>query len=355
VLDSESQRAVVRDVMENEIVPGLDAVGLGASYAWQARLRGPGTVSSGAKREDLVFGGPELLAPVFSDDSLEPPVSAPLDPTILATSAVDRAAVWLSAQVGSEGAVGFSLDAKSGAREAFGPLHHGRAAIVVRALASHGGHAASAKRASDRLAADVRAALAGRDVPTWPDDPALLAATLALVSLAGIDVRAALLEAARAPEVLRTPWYAAQVCTALGRDAPEELYRACALGLDADPWAPWTAMAARARDDAAVLARAEEGLVRVVSSQGAVSGPGGPEVARTAATVEALAPFTSKGSLAAAERAQLFLQRVQLAELGEPDHADAIDGAFPLTPTSDVLRTDVTAHAVLALLAWQRR
>jgi hypothetical protein len=42
VLDSKSQRATVRQVMEREIIPGLDALGLGASRAWRVRLRGQG-------------------------------------------------------------------------------------------------------------------------------------------------------------------------------------------------------------------------------------------------------------------------------------------------------------------------
>jgi rubrerythrin len=40
VLESEGQRDAVREVMENEIVPGLDALGLGASHAWRMRQRG---------------------------------------------------------------------------------------------------------------------------------------------------------------------------------------------------------------------------------------------------------------------------------------------------------------------------
>ena len=40
VLDSKTQRQVIRRVMENEIVPGLDALGLGASAAWRVRHRG---------------------------------------------------------------------------------------------------------------------------------------------------------------------------------------------------------------------------------------------------------------------------------------------------------------------------
>jgi hypothetical protein len=39
VLESKGQRETVKDVMENEIVPGLDAIGLGASHAWRVRER----------------------------------------------------------------------------------------------------------------------------------------------------------------------------------------------------------------------------------------------------------------------------------------------------------------------------
>lgn len=42
VLESEGQREVVRTVIEDEIVPGLDAIGLGASHAWRVRERGRG-------------------------------------------------------------------------------------------------------------------------------------------------------------------------------------------------------------------------------------------------------------------------------------------------------------------------
>jgi hypothetical protein len=40
VLESIGQRRAVRDVMEDEILPALDAFGLGASHAWRVRKRG---------------------------------------------------------------------------------------------------------------------------------------------------------------------------------------------------------------------------------------------------------------------------------------------------------------------------
>lgn len=39
VLDSAAQQQIVRQVMEDEIVPGLDALGLGATHAWRKRKR----------------------------------------------------------------------------------------------------------------------------------------------------------------------------------------------------------------------------------------------------------------------------------------------------------------------------
>src|SRR5262249_27294622 len=172
VLDSESQREVVRQVMEEEIVPGLDALGLGASHAWRVRERGAAPTQV-LPKEDLVFGGgapPEGRRPSPSADAAT-------------TAVVDRAAAWLASQVDDTGAVSFCLDARTRARHATGPLHHGRAALVVRALALHGGYPGVVGRAAMRLRADVVAALGGASVDGWPDDAALVAATLALVSL----------------------------------------------------------------------------------------------------------------------------------------------------------------------------
>ena len=40
VLESKGQREVVKSVVEDEIIPALDALGLGASHAWKVRERG---------------------------------------------------------------------------------------------------------------------------------------------------------------------------------------------------------------------------------------------------------------------------------------------------------------------------
>jgi len=40
ILDTKTQRAVIRDAMENEIVPALDALGFGGSRVWALRRRG---------------------------------------------------------------------------------------------------------------------------------------------------------------------------------------------------------------------------------------------------------------------------------------------------------------------------
>jgi len=132
------------------------------------------------------------------------------------------------------------------------------------------------------------------------------------------------------------------------------VWAACVRGLEHDAWAPWTAIAARVRGDADVFVRCERELVRSIGHDGSVRGPYGPEIPRTAATVEGLEPFRTAEARAAAALACDFLARCQLDEVGEPLHAGSIDGAFPLTPDGDELRIDATAHALLALLAWQR-
>lgn len=45
LLESEGQRAVIARIMEDEVIPALDQLGLGASHAWQVRKRGAGPVA----------------------------------------------------------------------------------------------------------------------------------------------------------------------------------------------------------------------------------------------------------------------------------------------------------------------
>ena len=73
--------------------------------------------------------------------------------------------------------------------------------------------------------------------------------------------------------------------------------------IDRDPWAPWTALAARIRGDRAVVERVERDLIASVGEHGAVTGPGGREVARTAVVVEALSPFGLRTTMRAAPAA----------------------------------------------------
>jgi hypothetical protein len=56
VLESEGQRDVVREMMEEEIVPALDALGLGASHAWRLRDRGAGP--AGGTEADVAAAQP---------------------------------------------------------------------------------------------------------------------------------------------------------------------------------------------------------------------------------------------------------------------------------------------------------
>jgi len=297
---------------------------------------------------------PELRFFVFETDEVivrgEPEVPGPV-------AAADRAAAWLATLVRPDGQVLFSVDARTRQQAAIGPLHHGRAAVLIRALAAHGGHAAVTGRARARLAAEIRRALAGEPVAGWPVETDRVAGTLALAILAGLDQRAALQAFLAAhPKVAASPWHAAQCLTALGPQGPEPLWRACVADLRARPWAPWTALAAAERRDRAVLARCAPALVESIRTKsphrGGASVTAVPEVALTAVTVEALAGVKTAAATAACRRARGFLARWQVT----PERSWApIDprlavGAFPASPVSYHLRSDITAHALLALL-----
>jgi AMMECR1 domain-containing protein len=267
------------------------------------------------------------------------------------------AAAWLASLIGADGRVAFAIDAKARLRIETGPMATGRAAVVVQALAAQGSHAAVAERARLWLASAMRAAFRGEHVEGWPDDPAAVAGTLALGVLAGVAMKGELVAFARerTSDVARAPWHAAQVVAAVGREAPRELWAACVDDLAERPWAPWTAIAASARGDRDVLAPAARAIADVLRTapphRGGASVTPIPEVALTAVSVEALAHHRAPWARAAAERGRAFLRAMQLdgSRLYGALDAGLARGAFPASPVADVLRGDITGHALLAL------
>ncbi len=268
------------------------------------------------------------------------------------------ATAWLAGLVDDDGAVTFAIDPRTGARFGVGDvMHHGRVAVAIAALERRGDHSAKVRRARGRLERDVRAGLAGKVVAGWPADPAMVAGTLALACLAGARVDVELADFARAHRaaLIKAPWHAAQVVSALGERADPRLLRACARDLDRAPWAPWTVLAARRCGDAELLARGERTLVESIRVDAPHEGGAGvtkvPELALTAITVEALAPSSSPAARRAVARGRAFLRRWQLLgeRLGAAYEPGAARGAFPISPGFDAVRCDVTAHAVLAL------
>jgi hypothetical protein len=254
--------------------------------------------------------------------------------------------------------VTFAVEPRTGEREPIGStMHHGRVAVALAALCKAGrAHAAVRARASKRLERDIRGALRGGSVPGWPEEPALVAGTLALAVRAGIDVRSELAAFARERRDLGgSPWHAAQVCAALGRSAPPALYAAAVRGLDQRTWAPWTMMAAEELGDAPTRARCEAALVASIRDApphvGGANVTAVPELALTAVVAEALARSRSRVARAAVARARSFLRRWQLVGDHIPGELDVAiaGGAFPISPIISALRCDVTGHAVLAL------
>jgi AMMECR1 domain-containing protein len=262
--------------------------------------------------------------------------------------------VWLAQLVGSDGRVDFAIDPRAGQRHPSGPMRHGRAAVALRALAHSKSHARPIKRGLGWLASDIARALRGDRIEGWPDDPAVVAGTLALVFQAGVDVRSSLIAHAARPELAKNPWHAAQVICALGRQSPPALFRACVADLERRPWAPWTALAARELGDARVLARCERSLIASLRSspphQGGAAVTAVPEIALTAIAIEALAGLESRTAEAAVARGRSFLRRWQIATPNAALDPALARGAFPASPVVSLLRCDVTGHAVLALM-----
>jgi hypothetical protein len=267
----------------------------------------------------------------------------------------DEAATFLERTVERDSHVAFMIDPRTGVRTRVGEMHHGRAAVVVRALDAAGRRDAAA-RARRRLEKDIERALSGKSVDGWPTSRPMLCGTLALAIRAGIDVASELRRVARDASLLGAPWYASQVVAALGRRASGELYARCTADLAKRAWAPWTMIAAAARDDRATVKQCAAALVKSTRASGAHVGgvgfTGVPETALTALTVEALLHDGGLASKRAVDRARAFLRTWQndpRRPRGPIDPSVAC-GGFPLSPTSDALRSDVTAHALLALI-----
>jgi AMMECR1 domain-containing protein len=270
---------------------------------------------------------------------------------------VDIAARWLAAQVDSAGCVRFGVDARARVVHDHGDFMHGRAAVVIQALAAHGAYPAKVARARRWLLAEIRAALRGHRRSTWPADRAAAAGAVALAVLAGVALEKELVELAGAESLAQNPWHAAQVVAALGTLAPRSLFQACIANLDDEPWAPWTAIAANVLGDAAVARRVEDVLAASIRAEppyrGAAQVTPIPEVALTAVAVEALARSRRSPARTACKRAASFLASLQLLSerIPAPLDPEMAKGAFPLSPIADDLRSDVTAHALLALLS----
>jgi hypothetical protein len=306
---------------------------------------------SGAKD----WNGSTLFAFTTDDVVVRQDASEPEGTTTKRAGARDLAARWLAGLVARDGRVTFAVDARERRRIEVGPMYHGRAAVLVRALDVHGGHERIVARARAWLARDVAAAMRGHRVEGWPDDPAMAAGTLALAAMAGVDVEHDLASMASVDALRASPWHAAQVVAVLGPRAPDALWKACVDHLPKHPWAPWTAMAAEARDDVDARASTRMHLARSIRLRAPHAGGCAttevPETALTAITVEALVSGRNAEERTAIDRAREFLLRRQLRSSNMPAPLDPhlALGAFVASPVADVLRCDVTAHALLAL------
>ena len=270
----------------------------------------------------------------------------------------DAAAEWLASLIRPDGSIAFAKDARTGETVDIGEMHHARGASVVQALERHGGYPRKVVRARARLTLECRAALRGDAPPGWPADAARVAGTLALAVRAGvpIEAEARAYVSEHAAAIAAVPWHAAQVVAALGKSAPEALWQASVRDLGAHPWAPWTIFAALGHGDQATATGASHCLVDAIRTEapyrGSVMLTRTPEVALTALTIEALRAVAQTPAIRrAVRRGQDFLRRCQMTRdlLPGPFTPGPSLGAFSATPTSSLLRGDVTAHALLAL------
>jgi len=278
--------------------------------------------------------------------------------------ASDYAAAWLARMIDARGRVAFAIDARTRTLQRTGALWHARSAIAIEALAAHGahsGHGGAVTRARRWLGGELERALRGDRVEAWPDDPASVLGTLALACLAGVRVHDRLRALVSRWRALAGspawPWHAGQVACALGRDTPDDLWAWCIDDLARHPFAPYTALAARARGDEPAYRRAAAAVAtfvrRAAPHRGGISATPLPETALTAVAAHALAG--SRPHRAAHADALAFVQARQLLPDRIPaplDPALAL-GGFAATPVDDVLRADIAGHALLAATADQ--
>jgi hypothetical protein len=267
-------------------------------------------------------------------------------------TSVDYGAAWLARLVGGDGAVAFAIDPRRRIIQSRGELYHARSAFVIRALALHGGYRAHVRRARRFLAREIAAALRGERVEDWPSGEAAIAGTVAVAVHAGVDAREPLLRLARSDGLRSNAWHAAQVCMALGKSAPAELWATCVGDLRAAPFAPWTALAAKEvgddagyREAAASIARCNR---RAPPHVGGANVTSVPESGLTAVAAHALigSEHTLERDLAIA-----FVRARQLLpyEVPAPLDPTLALGGFSATPVNDLLRGDIVAHGLSLL------
>jgi len=324
VLDTERQRLAIAALMERELIPGLDALGLGGSHAWAARRRGPPATPRRPARW--------VAAPAQHDPE----------------QALTAASRWLAGQVREDGQLVLNSDPR-GESAGHGEMHHGRSAVVLQALRARADQPEAAVRLERQLTRQLAAAHEGFAPQGWPLSQWTAAGSFALACLAGLPCQNALgaiveqLAAEPEPRPQEAAWHAGQIATALGDACPGWIWQLCAAELDAGRWSPWATRAARVRGEGARARAGRDRLVQALMVDG-----GAPVTALVAAALEALAldPAPSDAALRAIERGRALLHGVQLGPEAGP-HA----GAFPLTGRDAMLRADVTAHALLALHA----
>jgi hypothetical protein len=327
VLDTERQRLVIKQVMEEELVPALDALGLGGSHAWRVRRRGS---AESLRRAASFVVTPTVVTPTSTDSE----------------GAIDRAAGWLARQIDADGHLHGCRDVR-GESATHGEMPHGRAAVVLSALRAHGGHAAAAAGLALYITTDLQAADDGQPPAGWPVSAWMAAGTYALACLGGLPFYDALLRHLEAlprepPHAFEAAWHAGQIATALGTQCPEWIWLLCKQPLAAGVLAPWSARAASVRDDRVGWSVGRDALVAWLQS----IDPATPN-ALVAAALEALECDTERDDHAALAIKQ-GRAHLHAAQLG--DDAGAGAGAFAISAQQPLLRVDVTAHALLALI-----